>query len=111
MRSVSSEWLIDTVVHSPLVRSSRGKSYGPDATIENVCVQNKNVKTIVDGNQITTAGALMIWDVSKSTSATFNVGDKITYTDKMSGESIDRYIVDGMPGQTTELHHIELTLV
>lgn len=104
--------LIDSVVHSPLTQGSRSNTYGPEATLTKVLVQNKNIRTSVDGSYIVTAGALMFWDVTYSDDATFNVGDRITYTDKASGDSVERYIMDILPAQTNEgLHHLELTLV
>lgn len=104
--------LIDSVVHSPLTQSPRGDTFGPDATITTVLVQNKNIRTYRDGSAIIIAGAMMFWDATHSDGAVFQVGDKITYTDKATGNDIERYITDILPAQTHKgLHHLELTLV
>lgn len=111
MRTLPSRLLIDTVVHSPLVQNTRGDTFGPDATITKVCVQDKSIRTYVDGSFIFTSSALMFWDKELSTAATFKVGDKITYTNKATGQSIERYIQEGMNGQIESLHHLELILI
>lgn len=104
--------LIDTVVHSPLVQSARGDDYTPDSTLENVLVQNKNIRTLVNGSYIMTSGALMFWDATYSSEASFDVGDKIKYTDKATNQDVERYVTDITVAQThLGLHHLELTLV
>lgn len=111
LKPIPLEVLIDTVIHSPLVQGSRGDTFGPDATIDNVLVQNKKVKKVENGSFITVSGALMFWDATHSTSATFSIGDKISFTTKQ-GVSVERYIVDIVEAQTHEgLHHLELMLV
>lgn len=103
--------LIDSAVHAPMAQASRGKSYGPDATIDNVCIQNSNVKKEENGSYITVAGSVMFWDVNNSTQAIFKDGDRITYTTKQ-GITYTRYIVSIVEAQTNEgLHHLELMLV
>ena len=107
---ISSYLLIDTVTHSPLTQGSRGDTFGPDATIENVCLQHQNVRTFIDGSAIVTSNDIMFWDASLSTSAKFRIGDKITYTDKHTGDTIVRYVDDVNVLQTTAFHHVEVML-
>ena len=103
--------LIDSVTHYPLIQTSRGDTFGDATTINRVCVQSKNTRTVVDGSWISISGALMFWDASNSSSATFALGDKIVYTDKAVGE-VTRYIKEITPCQDdSALHHIELMLI
>jgi len=97
--------LIDTVAHKVMTQGTRGKTYS-SATISNVLVQDKVVRQNINGNTLVVSNALMFWDARHSTSATFNIGDKITYN------GVDKFIVDVVYAKTTEgIHHVELMLL
>lgn len=103
--------LIDTVSHEALIKGQRAKTYDTPATLNHVLVQSKNIRSLVDGNYISVSGALMFWDATNSTAATFALGDKITYTDRAVGE-VSRYIKEiNVLVDDDTLHHLELMLL
>ena len=112
LKPIPKKVLIDSATHSPLVHGARGKTYTPNNALTDVLIQNKKMRTISDGNLLTTSDAILFYDVTNSTGdPTFKIGDRITYTDGFGNSQI-KYIKSIVEAKTFEgIHHYEVMLL
>lgn len=95
-----------TVVQNAYTDGSRGGSYGANTTINNVKVDEAKVlRTNKEGKEIV-GNATMFYDYVNSTSATFNLEDKITFKDR-TYRIVD---IEILYANSNDPHHYEITL-